>query len=154
MSSLIESNVLSAVADRRATDLRYRQRQLNSLHRWVGQHITELKHAIRKDDDLREAEAQLVIALALDELRRNYDSLDLKKELEIEYKINKGQDNEGRRLAEELVYVIPENFTAFFGLLSALCTCITAGSCCIIEVCASDSLIRNDLFTASILKAV
>ena len=134
MGSDVETSVFSAVADRRTTDLRFRQRQLRSLHVWLSQHINEMIEAVCKDDDLAEAEAQLVISTALNELRNNYDSLDLKKELDFEYRIKIGQDNEMRWLPEELVYVIPNTFTVFCGVLSALCACITAGSCCIVEV--------------------
>ena len=150
MGSLTESNVFSAVADRRATDLRFRQRQLRSLHGWIDQHIHDLQEAVCKDDDLWEAEAQLVISNVLDELRTHYDSLDLKQELGVEYRIKTGQDNEVRRLPEELVYVIPHTFTVFFGVLSALCACITAGSCCIVEVGALND--RHGLVVRAMLK--
>ena len=137
MSASITSGVLSAVADRRTRDLRYRQRQLISLHGWISKNVAELESAISADDGLFDTETQFVIALALDELRRSYDSLDLKKELDIEYRIKNGRENEERRLAEEIVYVIPDKFTLFYGVMSTLCASVAAGSCCIVEVCAS-----------------
>jgi len=140
MSTSVTTGVFSAVADRRTRDLRYRQRQFISLHRWISNNLTELESAVRTDDDLSEAETQFVIALALDELRRSYDGLDLKTELDIEFRIKNGRDNPERRLPEDVVYVIPDNFTLFYSIMSALCASIAAGSCCIVEVCASGTL--------------
>ena len=137
MNASTTSGVLSAVADRRTRDLRYRQRQLISLHRWISNNVAELENAISADDGLFDTEAQFVIALSVDELRKNYDSLDLKKELDIEYRIKNGRDNVERRLAEDIVYVIPDRFTLFYGVMSALCASVAAGSCCIVEVGAS-----------------
>jgi aldehyde dehydrogenase (NAD+) len=151
MSTSITTGVLSAVADRRTKDLRYRQRQLLSLHRWISKNLTELESAIRADDGLSSTETQFVIALALDELRRSYDSLDLKKELDIEFRIKNGQDNTERMLPEDIVYVIPDNFTLFYSVMSALCTAIAAGSCCVIEVCASHTPTQSIFILGSIM---
>ena len=143
MSASITTGILSAVADRRTRDLRFRQRQLISLHRWISKNIAELESAVSADDGLSDAEAQFVLALALDELKRNYENLDLKKELDIEFRIKNGRDNEERRLPEDVVYVIPDSFTLFYGVTSALCASVAAGSCCIVEVCACGSPAPN-----------
>ncbi|KAJ9615475.1 hypothetical protein H2200_001550 [Cladophialophora chaetospira] len=134
MNSSITAGVLSAIADRRTRDLRFRQRQLISLHDWITNNTSGLETALSEDDDISQAEAHFVIGLALDELRRNYESLDLKKELDIEFRIKNARDNEHRRLPQEIVYVIPHRFTFFFGVTSALCASVAAGSCCIVEL--------------------
>ena len=136
MSVSITSGVFSAVADRRTWHLRFRQRQLISLHRWISKNLVELESATCADDGLSDTEAQFVIGLSLDELRRSYDNLDLKKELDIEFRIKNGRQNEERRLPEEIVYVIPDNFTLLYSVTSALCASVAAGACCIVEVCA------------------
>ena len=138
MSASTTNTVLSAVADRRARDLRFRQRQLISLHGWITKSVADLEEAFTADDSLSKEEARFVLALALDELRQNYDSLDLKKELDIEFRVKNCRDNEDRRQPQDLVYVIPEPFTLFHGVISALCAAIAAGSCCVIEVYAQE----------------
>ncbi len=137
MSAAIVTGVLSAVADSRTSDLRYRQRQLISLHRWISKHLVDAKSAVTADDGLTYSETRFVISLALDELRRSYDSLDLKKELDVEFRIMNGRDNADRRLSVNIVYVIPESYTLFYSVMSALCLSVAAGSCCVIEVRAS-----------------
>ena len=137
MDSATASNFISALSDRHTRDLRYRQRQFISLHKWISKQSADLETAISADDGLSHSEARFIIALALKELRQAYDSLDLKQELEIEYRIKKGKDNEARRLPEELVYVIPETFTLFYSVVSVICACLAAGSGCLVEVCAS-----------------
>ncbi|KAK5059602.1 hypothetical protein LTR69_006191 [Exophiala sideris] len=134
MSTSITNGVLSAVADRRTKDLRYRQRQLISLHRWLSENHAELESATREDNGLSAAETHFIVASGLDALRQNYDSLDLKRELAIEFRIKNGQDNIERRLSEDIVYVIPDNFTLFYSVMTALCAAVAAGSCCVIEL--------------------
>ena len=128
------SNATNAVADRRTTNVRFRQHQLLSLRKWIDEHISDLEDALRADEGLSKSEAQLIIAMSLDEVRRNYDSLDLKEELDIEYRVKKSHDSKERKLAEELVYVIPDRYTLLYGVASSLCACIAAGSCCTLEV--------------------
>lgn len=139
MSESITTDILSAVADRRTRDLRFRQRQLISLHGWITKNVSALEVAISTDDEISIAEAQIVIGLALHDLKRNYESLDLRKELDVEFRIKNGRNNEDRRLPQEIVYVIPSNFTLFYGVMSVLCASVAAGSCCVIEVRATNT---------------
>ncbi len=134
MTSSEIQTVLSAVRDGRSRDLRYRQRQLSSLHRWIVENSGELQQAICRDDTLSDSEARFVVAAALVDIRTVYDSLDLKKELKAEYSIKRNQANEGRRLPEELVYLTLEKYTILYSLVNVLSACIAAGSCCLIEV--------------------
>ena len=122
--------------DGRTTDLRYRQRQFLSLHQWMTAHLVQLQAAAQKDDGLTESEARYLFTLSLSDLRRNYDYLDLKKELQDEYSINRKHDNAGRRIAEEKVYVVPRQRLLMFNVLHVLYPCIAAGSCCVVEVLA------------------
>lgn len=139
MSESITTDILSAVADRRTRDLRFRQRQLISLHDWITKNVPALEVAISTDDGISIAEAQIVIGLALHDLKKNYESLDLKKELDVEFRIKNGRNNEDRRLPQEIVYVIPSSYTLFHGVMSALCASVAAGSCCVIEVRATNT---------------
>jgi acyl-CoA reductase-like NAD-dependent aldehyde dehydrogenase len=135
MSAPITETLLGAVADRRTKDLRFRQRQLTRLHEWIVQNASDVRNAITTDEDLSNNEAGFVLASTLDDLRRQYDSLDLRQELNIEFRIKQQKDGRERRQPEELVYIIPDNFTAFFSTVSALGASIVAGCCCVVEVC-------------------
>lgn len=126
--------VLSTVADGRVRDLRYRQRQLISLHAWITGHLDEIETGFRKDDHLAESEAQFLVTTTLNHLRRLYDALDLKQELAAEYSVKNRRDNHDRKVPEELAYIVPEKFTLFYSVISTLCTCIVAGTCCLVEV--------------------
>lgn len=126
--------ILSTTQDGRTKDLRYRQRQFRSLHEWITGHPSEIQSAVQTDDGFSEAEARFLTTLTLNELRKYYDSLDLKAELANEYSIKNGRDNEARRVPEELAYVIPERYAFIFNVFSILYACIAAGSCCVVEV--------------------
>jgi acyl-CoA reductase-like NAD-dependent aldehyde dehydrogenase len=139
MNELIIEGILSVVADRRTRDLRFRQRQLISLHGWIAKHVAELEAAISTDDGYSTAEAQVEIAMALKDLKENYESLDLRKELDVEFRIKNGRNNKDRRVPHEIVYVIPSTFTLLYSVMSVLCASIAAGCCCIVEVCAANT---------------
>ena len=128
------SKVSATSLDRRMRDLRYRQRQLSSLHRWLTTHADESKEGVQRDARCTPEEARLVVAKTLLELRHHYDSLDLKQELEAEYSIKRHYSCPERRVAPGIVYIIPERFTLFFSVLSAVCAAVAAGNCCVIEV--------------------
>lgn len=134
MTSAEIRGILSTVQDGRTKDVRYRQRQFLSLHQWIDSHRPEIEVAVRKDDHCTDIEARFVLALTLQDLRRHYDGLDLKNALEEEYRVKYGRNNPGGSIPEDVVYIIPEKFTLFYSVMSALFAGIAAGSCCIIEV--------------------
>ena len=127
--------VLSTADDGRTKDLRYRQRQFQSLHSWITGHTTEIDAALREfDGGMLENELRYLLTNTLSQLRRSYDSLDLKKDLAAEYSIKYGHDNQARRVPHLLIYVVPESHLLFFNVLNVLYACIAAGSCCVVEV--------------------
>jgi aldehyde dehydrogenase (NAD+) len=134
MASFEVDTVLSTVIDGRTKDLRYRQRQFISLHQWIASHVVEIKSALRRDDHLSEIEAQFIVSLTLQELRGYYNALDLRSTLTEEYSVKNGRNNPGGGVPVDLVYILPEKFSFFYSVMCALCACIAAGSCCIIEV--------------------
>ena len=127
-------SILTTGADGKTRDLRYRQRQFISLHNWITRNAEEIEAAAQKDDKLSKQEAQLFVASLLADLRSKYDSLDLKKEVATEYSVKDSQDNPARRIPHGIVYVIPEKYTLFLSVVCVLCTCLSAGSCCLVEV--------------------
>ncbi|KEF62411.1 uncharacterized protein A1O9_00383 [Exophiala aquamarina CBS 119918] len=134
MTSIEIQTVISTAADGRTRDLRYRQRQFISLHKWITSHRIDIETAACKDDNLSKLEAQLMVSLTLRELREQYEELDLKKTLDGEYSVKNGRNNGGGSSSEDLVYILPEAFTFFYSVMCAMCTCIAAGSCCVIEL--------------------
>ncbi|KPI36600.1 uncharacterized protein AB675_4433 [Cyphellophora attinorum] len=139
--------ILSTVSEGRTKDLRYRQRQLLSLHSWIDTHATEIAGALAADDGRSPLEAEFVLSAVLNELRHHYESLDLKKELAVEYSIKKGKENPDRRVAEDLVYLVPARSSLVFSVLVVLCASIAAGCCFIVE--ATPDVLRR-LFSESL----
>lgn len=134
MTSIEIRTVLSTANDGRTKDLRYRQNQFLSLHQWITSHLVDIEAAICNDEHLAEHEARFMISLTLGEIERFYSALDLKTTLEEEYSVKYGRNNAGGRSPENLIYILPEKFTRFYSVMCALCACIAAGSCCMIEV--------------------
>ncbi|OQV00734.1 hypothetical protein CLAIMM_06193 [Cladophialophora immunda] len=126
--------VLSTIQDGRTRDLRYRQRQLRSLHAWITGHVADIETGVQKTDHLSRPETRLLTILSLSRLREVYDALDLKTELADEYRIKNGQDHAGRQVPEELTYVVPERRLLFYNIMSILYVCIAAGSSVIVEL--------------------
>jgi hypothetical protein len=134
MASREMQTIFSTVADGRTKDLRYRQRQFISLHRWITSHLAEIESAICKDDGLSESAASFTMTTALQELGEYYNALSLKQHLQDEYRVKHGRDNPDGRSPRDLVYILPDTFTLFYGVMCALYPCIAAGSCCVVEV--------------------
>ncbi|KAK5050465.1 hypothetical protein LTR84_003746 [Exophiala bonariae] len=141
--------IRSTAQDGRTRDLRYKQRQLRSLHEWVSSHSAAIEVAVQQDYNFSVAEAQCLMSQTLNEARIFYDQLDLQRDLNNEYRLRNGQSNEARRVSVGLTYVIPEKWGLFFNAMSVLYACIAAGSCCVIELpdspTASTYLLSNCL---------
>ena len=134
MTSRQVETLLSTVADGRMTDLRYKQRQFISLHGWIIGHLTQIYNALVQDEGFSGPEAHFLVMTTLEQLRSLYDALNLKTEISAEYRIKNSQSNANRRVPDGLVYLVPESYTAFYSILSAVGACIAAGSCCLIEI--------------------
>ncbi|KAL5085981.1 hypothetical protein Trisim1_009746 [Trichoderma cf. simile WF8] len=134
MTSRIIESVLSGVSDRRAADFRYRQGQFISLHSWIVNHLEELQDAICETNAASVDEAKFLITVTLNHLRALYESLDLKEELTLEYNVKKGHNSPERRIPRELAYLIPERYTVLSSVINTVCSCLTAGCCCLVEI--------------------
>ncbi|MCJ1472608.1 hypothetical protein MMC13_001257 [Lambiella insularis] len=128
------SKVSAAALDGRMRNLRYRQKELISLHKWLTSNVDDIQEGIQKDTRCTSDEARLVVAKTLTELRTHYDDLDLKAELKVEYSIKDKRSCPDRHVAPGIVYIIPEKFTLFFSIISALCAAVEAGNCCVVEL--------------------
>ena len=128
MASAEVKLVLSTVSDGRARDLRFRQNQFHSLHRWITTHAGSIEAAARNDDRVSDLQTKFMVSLTLRDLKKNYEELNLKQALQAEYSVKNGRNNAYGSIPEDLIYIIPERYTPFYSVLTALFACIAAGS--------------------------
>ncbi|KAK5064587.1 hypothetical protein LTR84_000420 [Exophiala bonariae] len=144
-----------AAIDGRMRILRFRQLQFQNLYQYLIQNRDVFIEATQFDDGCTKEEAEIEFASALIDLRNHYDALDLTTDLEQEYRVSKGQCNEAHKVAIGIVYIIPDTISALFGVLSALCAAIQAGSCCILEMentTRKTSVLLRQIFSESMNK--
>jgi hypothetical protein len=72
--------------------------------------------------------------LTMDAVRHFYESLDFQTELEQEYRLAHGKDNENRRVGAGLVIIRPTSHTRLYSIISPLAASISAGNCVLVEV--------------------
>lgn len=137
------ARVHGAAIDGRLKVLRYRQRQFIALHDALLKHHDALLEAIQVDDDYSLEEAKIIYGSAIIELRNHYDALDFSTDFSQEYALAKSTSNEKRRIPIEIAYIIPDAFSPVFGILSALCAALEAGTCVVIEVRARTLIDRS-----------
>jgi acyl-CoA reductase-like NAD-dependent aldehyde dehydrogenase len=124
----------AAITDGRTANIRYRQKELQSLHSALAEHLDALAAAISEDTGVTSAEVEAELFLTMNCLRHSYDSLDFAKENKEEFLISNGKDNVERRIGVGLVAIRPTFHTRLFSVLSPICTAIAAGNCVLIEV--------------------
>ncbi|KAB5563073.1 Aldehyde/histidinol dehydrogenase [Coniochaeta sp. 2T2.1] len=134
--------IQAAVIDGRTENIRFRQGQLQSLHQTLREEASSICRALVQDSSSSVAEAETEFCLAMDAVRHFYDSLDFDKELEDEYKVANGKDNEERRVGAGLVIIRPTTHTRFYSVVNPLAAAISAGNCVILEL--QDTLLQLD----------
>ncbi|KAF2823228.1 ALDH-like protein [Ophiobolus disseminans] len=133
----MSSNPDSALANLQATALTarchnafFRQKQLKSLHETLRNNTSSIKDAIKQDTRVSDAEATTEVALALDIVKEHYSSVDVKKELEAEYRITNGKDASDRSVSWGVVYFESQrSHTPFFSVIVASSAALAAGNC-------------------------
>ncbi|KAL2815821.1 aldehyde dehydrogenase PutA [Aspergillus cavernicola] len=128
------ARLVAAEIDGRAHNIRYCQSQFHRLQSALVQHIDQIKNAILTDSGNAAEEVQAEICYALKEIRTHYLSLNLEEDLEREYRVAKGKDNEDARRGTGIVYIVPGTHTMFFSVVAALSAAIAAGNCVILEL--------------------
>jgi len=123
-----------AVVDGRTENIRFRQNQLQSLHKTLREEASAVCSALAQNPLSSTTEVEAEFSLAMDSVRHCYDSLDLDQELEEEYKIANGKDNKSRRVGAGLVIIRPTTHTRFYSIVNPLAAAISAGNCVILEV--------------------
>ncbi|OJI81685.1 hypothetical protein ABZX51_002027 [Aspergillus tubingensis] len=126
--------IVAAEIDGRCLNIRYRQNQFHRLQSSLVQNIEQIKDAIAADSGNSSEEVRAEICLAFKEIRTHYASLDLKKDLEKEYRVANGKDNYDGKRGAGIVYIVPASHTMFFSVVAALSAAIAAGNCVILEL--------------------
>lgn len=133
MDNTLLARVQAAAIDGRMRNYRTRQNELMSLYQALVGDMAEFLDAIQVDEECSKAEAQIIMAATLHEVREHYNRFDFKRELDFEYSIKRGK-SASRRLPAGIAYIIPDPFTLTFSVFSAVAASIEAGCCCVIEV--------------------
>jgi acyl-CoA reductase-like NAD-dependent aldehyde dehydrogenase len=120
--------------DGRTENVRYRQSQLQYLHRELASIANDLRGAIRKDANFSESEANVEFAAGMTCVKRAYESLDFDQALEDEYNPTKGLDYPHRRAALGIVYVRPAKAFPFYNILAPVSAAIAAGDCVLLQL--------------------
>lgn len=124
------ANLQATALTSRCHNAFFRQKQLKALHDTLRQNTSSIKDAIKQDTRVSDAEATVQVALALDNVKEHYSSIDVKKELVQEYRITNGTDASDRSEPWGVVYVEPQqNHTPFFSVIVALGAALAAGNC-------------------------
>lgn len=144
MSDTTLARIETGAVEGRARNLRGRQNQLQSLFAHLVAHKDEFADAIQVEEACSTSEAQIAVAALLLELRKHYDRLDLKKELEEEYRVKHGKSNPERRVAASIAYIIPDPFMLAFSVFTAVFAAIEAGTCVVVEVSKARSFPEPD----------
>lgn len=126
----------TAVVDGRTENGRYRQDQLQSLHKILTEEAGHICAALQADCRASASEVEAEYYLAMDAVRHFYETLDFEKDLEVEYSIARGKDNPNRRLGVGLVVIRPTSHTRLYSVVTPLAAAIAAGNCVLLEVSA------------------
>ncbi|KAJ4418637.1 hypothetical protein N0V82_005428 [Gnomoniopsis sp. IMI 355080] len=144
----IERLQMSAV-DGRAENGRFRQDQLQSLHRALREEAGKICAALQADSDLSAAEVETEFYLAMEAIRHFYDSLDFDKDLKDEYSVVHGKDNSNRRVGLGVVIIKPTSHTRLYSVVTPLAAAIAAGNCVLLDL--STTLLQIDTILRALL---
>ncbi|ESZ93897.1 hypothetical protein SBOR_5718 [Sclerotinia borealis F-4128] len=130
--------LLATVIDGRTDNIRYRQNQLQSLHKALRNNAEKISSAITEDicGDTQgtNTEAQCEFYLVSDVIRRLYRTLNFESSLNDEYNIARGTDLLSRRVGKGSVVIRPSTHTRFYSIICPIATAITAGNCVCLEL--------------------
>ncbi|KAL1858225.1 hypothetical protein Daus18300_009971 [Diaporthe australafricana] len=142
----------ASIVDGRTENGRYRQDQLQRLHRTLREEASQIVAALVADSKSSSSEVDAEYYLAMEAVRHFYDSLDFERDLKEEYTVVHGEDNLTRRVGAGLVVIRPTTHTRFYSIVTPLAAAIAAGNCIILELSETlsqvDSVLRQALTKA------
>jgi acyl-CoA reductase-like NAD-dependent aldehyde dehydrogenase len=129
------SRLLAAHIDGRATSVRYRQQQLQRLHRALASNKETLVHALVLDNGITKTEAYFEYAYALSELSEVYESINFGAELLASRSLEVPRFGIHRKRGMGLVYIKTDRtMSSIYSVTSPLGAALAAGNCIIVEV--------------------
>lgn len=123
-----------SVVDGRPENGRYRQDQLQSLHKALGGEADQICTALQAGSKSSASEAEAEYYLAMEAVKHFYGTLDFEKDLKEEYNVAHGKDNPNRRIGVGLVVIRPTGHTRLYSIVTPLAAAIAAGNCVVLEV--------------------
>ncbi|THV46061.1 hypothetical protein BGAL_0421g00090 [Botrytis galanthina] len=138
MASLGIDNLRASVIDGRSDNVRYRQNELQSLHKVLRNNVDRITSAISEDlfghVQKNDTEVLSVFYLASDVIRRSYQTLNFKESISNEYKVANGIDFSSRKIGKGLVVIRPTTHTRFYSIICPIAIAIAAGNCVCLEL--------------------
>ncbi|KAF5870410.1 putative aldehyde dehydrogenase protein [Botrytis fragariae] len=138
MASFGIENLRASVIDGRFDNVRYRQNELQSLHKVLRNNVDRLTSAISEDffGHVRKIDTEVlcVFYLASDVIRRSYQTLNFKESISNEYKVANGIDFLSRKIGKGLVVIRPTTHTRFYSVICPIAIAIAAGNCVCLEL--------------------
>lgn len=141
-----------SVIDGRTDNGRYRQDQLQSLHKTLREEAGPICDALQSDASQlskTEAEVEAEYYLTMQAVKHFYDTIDFEGDLQQEYSVAHGKDNANRRVGVGMVVVRPTSHTRFYSAVVPLAAAIAAGNCLVLEL--SDTLLQVDALLRTLL---
>ncbi|KAF7891123.1 uncharacterized protein EAF02_001448 [Botrytis sinoallii] len=138
MASFGIDNLRASVIDGRSNNVRYRQNELQSLHKALRDNVDRITSAISEDlfGHVRKIDTEVlcVFYLASDVIRRSYQTLKFKESISNEYKVANGIDFLSRKIGKGLVIIRPTTHTRFYSIICPIAIAIAAGNCVCLEL--------------------
>jgi acyl-CoA reductase-like NAD-dependent aldehyde dehydrogenase len=127
----------ASVADGRAQNSRFKQKQLQSLHAELLVQADAICAVMARESPNSAAEVETEFYLTMAALRHFYESIDSAQDLKEEYLVTKGVDNTQRRVGAGLVVIRPTYYTMLYSIICPIAAAIAAGNCILLEVYSS-----------------
>ncbi|KAI9713025.1 MAG: hypothetical protein M1820_001010 [Bogoriella megaspora] len=128
------ARIQAANIDGRTENARYRQNELQALHKVLRENADAICDAIQKDAQGPKVEVDAEYYMGMLAVRDAYKSLDFDQELKEEYQIARGKDNAERRIKYGIVLIRPTTHTRFFSIVSPLALALATGNCVLLEL--------------------
>ncbi|KAF7923369.1 hypothetical protein EAE99_007066 [Botrytis elliptica] len=149
MASFGIDNLRASVIDGRSNNVRYRQNELQSLHKALRDNVDRITSAITEDlfGHVRKIDTEVlcVFYLASDVVRRSYQTLNFKESISNEYKVANGIDFLSRKIGKGLVVIRPTTHTRFYSIICPIAIAIAAGNCVCLELGETTSKVDSIL---------
>ncbi|KAI0406340.1 aldehyde dehydrogenase [Xylaria palmicola] len=122
------------VADGRLANTFFRRQQLSRLHDGLKSAKTSIVDAIVRDSGNNRAEAVAELHMVFSAVKSFHDEIKPQEELDLEYRIAKGQDATQVRTGFGIVVITPEKHSLLYSILTPLSAAIAAGNAVVVVI--------------------